>query len=330
MTGPGSDAPLSRRELREQRERALQQEVPEQRQELPYFFDVPGLEATAPATPPAVEPVTDVFPPLGHDEPDPATELFFPGGDEEPAAAPKPRRRASVAGVLGELLLTAGVIVLLFVVWQMWVGDLILGAAENVKAGEQSQQWQEELPPPLPESTINQNGEVVFEPVVAARPKGTADFATIIIPRFGDDYQRRVAGGTTRAGTLDKERFGLYDQAAMPGEVGNFALAAHRTTFGGPLRHIDSLRLGDAIIIEMKEGWYLYRFRSLEYVRPDRVQVLLDVPQLPGVKTGERFITLTSCSPLHSLEERIIAYGLFESFQPRAEGPPAWLTEREA
>ena len=51
------------------------------------------------------------------------------------------------------------------------------------------------------------------------------------------------------------------------------------------------------------------------------------VPQLPGVETGESYITLTACSPLYSLAERIVAYGVFDNFQPRAEGPPPALTD---
>jgi len=43
---------------------------------------------------------------------------------------------------------------------------------------------------------------------------------------------------------------------------------------------------------------------------------------MPGAETGERYLTLTACSPLYSLAERIIAYAVYEGFQPRAEGAP--------
>ncbi len=240
------------------------------------------------------------------------------------------RLRATVASVSGELLVTAGVIAMLFVAWQMWIGDVIMGAEENRRGAQQSQQWDSQDPPEAPSPIVTEDGEVIFEPVIAARPQGTEEFGNVIIPRFGDDYVRGLAGGTSRAGTLDLRRYGLYAQSVMPGDVGNFAIAAHRTTYGAALRDIDKLQLGDAIIIEMREGWYLYRFRSMEYVVPSRVQVLLEVPQMPGVQTGERYLTMTSCSPLYSLAERIIAYGVFESFQPRALGAPAWLTEQSA
>lgn len=251
-------------------------------------------------------------------------------GPDAPAAAAPPRRRAGVVSVLGELLLTAGAVVLLFVVWQMWVGDVIMQEEGNRDSERIAAEWQTLPPPPPPEAIVEDDGTVVFEPVIAARPVGTADFGVMYVPRFGADYKAPLAGGTTRAGTLDRNRVGLYADAAMPGEVGNFSIAAHRRTYGGYFRHIDSLQLGDAIIIELQEGWYLYRFRSMEYVTPDRVQVLLEVPQVPGAQTGERYITLTTCSPLYSLAERLIGYGVFESFQPRAEGPPVWFQERNS
>src|SRR5690606_34666344 len=134
-----------------------------------------------------------------------------------------------------------------------------------------------------------------------------------------------IAGGTSRAVTLDHGWIGVYDEAAMPGQVGNFSVAGHRTTWGFPLNRIDKLRLDDAIVVETPEGWYTYRFRTLEYVKPTEVDVLLDVPQVPGAETGERYLTLTACSPLYSLAERIIAYAVFEGFQPRTEGAPTSL-----
>ena len=51
--------------------------------------------------------------------------------------------------------------------------------------------------------------------------------------------------------------------------------------------------------------------------------MLLPVPQAHTLEANDRYITLTSCSPRFSLAERIVAYGVFEGFQPRAAGAPA-------
>lgn len=239
------------------------------------------------------------------------------------------RQRVSVIGVVGEIFFTAGVVVVLYVVWQMWIGDLIYGAQASAEGRSVSEEWQrqyEQEPAteaPVPDFAAE---PAAVDPPLLDRPADAQPFALMRIPRFGPDYFFDIAGGTTRARTLDQTRIGHYTEAAMPGQVGNFALAGHRTTFGGPFGRIAELRLGDAIIVEAPGGWYTYRFRTLEYVEPSEVDVLLDVPQKPAVPAGDRYITLTSCSPKGSLSERIIAYGLFESYTPRSAGPPAALT----
>ena len=80
-------------------------------------------------------------------------------------------------------------------------------------------------------------------------------------------------------------------------------------------------------MIETPDGWYTYRFRTLEYVKPDAVEVLAPVPQETGVSADGQYLTMTSCSPMYSRAERIIAYSVFEAFTPRAAGAPLALTQ---
>ncbi|MFX7849337.1 sortase, partial [Acinetobacter baumannii] len=90
---------------------------------------------------------------------------------------------------------------------------------------------------------------------------------------------------------------GHYPDTAMPGQQGNFAIAGHRGSHGAPFADLPSLRVGDAVVVETPDGWYTYRFRTLEYVRPDGVGVLLPVPQQPEVQATDKLITMTTCSP---------------------------------
>jgi sortase A len=242
----------------------------------------------------------------------------------------RPRRRVSVFGVIGELLITAGVLTLLYVGWQLWIGDLIYGAQRSAAGQELSQEWEREYTAPSPGASPTETGSeepVVVEPVILPEPADGQTFAVMRIPRFGSDYAWEMAGGVSRERTLDPIGIGHYPGTPMPGEVGNFAVAAHRTTWGAPFNRIAELRVNDAIVVETVDGWYTYRFRTLEYVTPSEVDVLLPVPQVPDAPAGSRYITLTSCSPMYAMTERIVAYGLFESFTPRASGPPAALTE---
>ncbi|MDQ4214777.1 class E sortase [Microbacterium capsulatum] len=249
----------------------------------------------------------------------------------------RPRRGASFTGVLGELLLTAGVVVLLYVVWQMWIGDAIMSAEENGSGHAISQAWAKQpapSPPPIEDGTGVPGVPAQYTPPVMAQPaNGVPWGAQMRVPRFGRDYNVTIAGGVSRPDTLDHGWIGVYPESGLPGQPGNFSMAAHRTTWGKPFNQLDKLRLNDAIVIETSQGWYTYRFRTLEYVAPDSVDVLDPVPQDPALSSaeaargqaGEKYITLTACSPLYSLAERIIAYGVFESFQPRALGAPASL-----
>ncbi len=243
----------------------------------------------------------------------------------------------TVVGVIGELLITAGVIALLYVGWQMWFGDVIYSAQHNAAGKQLAQQWETVDPRPATSASASPAASATSAPAVAitdpaqipimAAPHDGEQFAVLRVPRFGTDYNMPIAGGTSRERTLDPIGIGHYDGTQMPGEIGNFALAAHRLTHGGAFNYLDKLQLGDAIVVETPEGWYTYRFRSLEYVRPTEVAVLDPVPQEPGVPAGNAYITLTSCHPRWTMDERIVAYGVFDSFTPRTAGPPASLTK---
>jgi len=231
--------------------------------------------------------------------------------------------------VIGELLITAGVVALLYVSWQMWIGDIIIGSERSAEARELSEEWQQQYEAtPLPAPTASATGEpAAVEPIVLPEAADAEIFGNMYVPRWGADYVQKIAGGTTRARTLDPIGIGHYAGTPMPGAEGNVALAAHRTTFGKPFNQIADLHVGDAIVIETADGWYTYRFRTLEYVQPDQVEVILPVPQQEGVAANGRYLTMTSCSPMYSLAERIVGYSVFESFTPRSAGAPASLTE---
>lgn len=219
--------------------------------------------------------------------------------------------------IIGELLLTAGVIVALFVGWTMWFNDLVVESRHEQAAADLSQSWSDE--------TAVADDEPAGEPPVGVAPAENSQFGVLHVPRFGSDYARPIAEGTSLKPVLDQIGIGHYVGTQMPGEPGNFALAAHRVTFGKPFNLIADLQAGDAIIVETADGWYTYRFTSSEIVRPQEVEVVLPVPRDPGAVPVSSIITLTSCHPMWSARERFVAYGVFESWQPISDGPPASL-----
>ena len=259
-------------------------------------------------------------------EPDnaPATEPRSPTEWLRPRGArarkkQRPRRKLSVVGVLGELLITAGVLVLLFLGWQQWLGDIIVGHQLYGQSVHQSQEW---IKAAGPTKAPADPTDAAAPPVITASLSSGKVFGYLYIPRFGSDYARPIAQGTSLS-VLNRGNLGHYTTTQMPGAIGNFMIASHRKAYGGDLEHINELRVGDHIFVATADGWYQYSFRNLQFVKPTDVAVLDPVPDQPGLQAGDRIITLQSCNPFFSTAERILAYGTFDTFYPIAGGPPA-------
>jgi sortase A len=235
----------------------------------------------------------------------------------------KPRRRVSVVGVLGEILITAGVFVLLFLGWQVWLNDIIEGAAQDHQAQQLSQSWKSSAAPtPAPSSTAGSAVPNPGTPVVATAPGNAQKFGILYVPRFGATWERPIAQGVGVSDVLDAIGVGHYPGTAMPGQVGNFAIAAHRHAYGGGFENLHTLHVGDHVYIGTKDGWYEYTFRDIQYVKPTQVNVLQPVPMEPGVAPVDRILTMTTCNPFFSTAERMIAYATFDTWYPYAQGPP--------
>ncbi len=224
--------------------------------------------------------------------------------------------RAAVRGV-GELLITLGLLLLLFVAWQLWWTDVVADAQQEQIATDLRDGWSEnrgEVAPSEPQG----------DPPPVAEPDGGEAFAIVHVPRFGEGYQARpVVEGTSL--DLLENGVGHYDDTALPGAVGNFAIAGHRVTYGKPFNLIAELDEGDAVVVETADTWFTYRVRSSTIVTPDRVDVVAPVPEQPGVAPTERLMTLTACHPMFSARERYVVYAVLESWQPAANGPPSSL-----
>ena len=211
----------------------------------------------------------------------------------------------SLLGLLGELLITVGAFLLLFVGWQLWWTDVTSDAdARAVVTQLQAD----------PNAWV-QPGKLQL---------GDA-FAIVRIPRFGADFARPLYEGTTRE--VLQRGIGHYLGTQLPGEVGNFAIAGHRTTYGKPFNQIATLKTGDVVLVETKDTYFVYRVNGGEIVPPTQTSVLLPVPDQPGVRPTAARLTMTSCHPEFSARERIIAYAGLDASYPRSQGVPAAVLE---
>lgn len=234
----------------------------------------------------------------------------------------------TATGVLGELLITTGVLLLLFVVWQLWWTDVQADAAQREVTGQLQQEWGagEETPVQLPDDAAPAGDA---PPPEEPAPVAGDPFAVVYIPRFGEGWQPRPVYEGTGLDVLEKG-VGHYPGTALPGAVGNLSLAGHRVTYGKPFNQIEELLVGDAVVVETAQAWYTYRVTSTRIVTPDQVEVIAPVPGDPTAVPTERMLTLTTCHPMYSARQRYIVHAVLDEWQPRSEGEPTALDELSA
>ncbi len=245
-----------------------------------------------------------------------------------PTAPPaRPGRRAGRAlaaatSVLGELLLTAGALLLLFVAWQLWWTDVVADREQAVVTTALQEGWAAAPATTVP-PTADPAPASAPPPALAAPADGEA-FAVVHVPRFGAGWQPRPVVEGTSADDLEAG-VGHYPGTALPGEVGNAAFAGHRNTYGRPFHGIAELEPGDPVVVETAEGWFVYRATTAEVVRPRDVDVVAPVPGDPAAVPTERLLTLTACHPVGSARERYVQHAALDRFVPRAAGVPPEL-----
>lgn len=242
-------------------------------------------------------------------------------------------RRGRVLGVLGEVLVTLGVLLGLFVVWQLWWTDVVAGRAQA--------QIVEDLgwgSGPAVASTAGATPDVPATPSptpvehrtaapVVAEPAHAVTFAVMYVPRWGDTAMP-ISQGTSKHDILDAKGIGHYEGTAMPGGVGNFAVAGHRTTYGKPFNRIAELQVADPVVVRTEDTWYVYRVTSWQVVEPWQTDVIAPVPGSPGTAPTVATMTMTTCHPMYSARERYVVHAELDYWTPVSDGTPTELHGR--
>jgi sortase A len=215
----------------------------------------------------------------------------------------KPARTISATQVIGELFLTAGVILMLFVGYKALFQDNVVGTQQSEVAKTYTERNEF-----IPLNKVNKQADI---------------FGRMYVPRFGETWTRLVAEGTRWHPVLNEIGIGHYVTTAMPGEVGNFAVAGHRGGFGGAFKDMHRLKDGDRVYLETNKTWFTYKFLETEVVLPTELGVIAPVPEkLDGAKVGGKYLTMTSCTPIYVNTERIISWFELEKTQSTSKGMP--------
>jgi LPXTG-site transpeptidase (sortase) family protein len=226
------------------------------------------------------------------------------GQDAERETAPerpRPPRRgwllASV-GVFGELLITTGLILGLFVAYSLWWTNVMADRAAHRQGDKVRDHW------------------------AAQQDKGPGALDTkdgigfLHVPALGKG-EVLVEKGTSTS-VLNDGVAGYYTdpvKSALPttGKKGNFTLAAHRDGHGAKFHNIDKIHKGDPIVFESKDNWYVYKvYATLPETSKFNVNVIDQVPKESGVKKPGHYITLTTCTPVYTSRYRYVVWGELE------------------
>ncbi|MGH9243978.1 MAG: class E sortase [Acidimicrobiales bacterium] len=229
-------------------------------------------------------------------------------------------RFARVIGAIGRVLVTAGVLILLFVAYQLWGTNVQTSRAQDELSAELEDRLAEAerstttARPTTTTAATEGSGTTrpTLPPVTAppAPPPAVGEaVGRIEIPAIGLDA---VFVEGVRVGDLKKGP-GHYPGMPLPGQAGNVGVAGHRTTYGAPFNRIDELVAGDEITVTTTQGDFSYEVREQLIVGPRQNEVLFQTP--------DNRLTLTSCHPEFSARQRIIVVAGLQG-EPVPTPPP--------
>lgn len=204
--------------------------------------------------------------------------------------------RRVVSGI-GRTLIVAGILLLIFVGYQLWGTGIYTGRAQDRLEREFSTTIATAVPQSLPPATAGPpTGSTTPTTVAAPAPPSGDAVAHLVIPRIDlDTYVvQGVDAGELRLGP------GHYPDTPLPGQQGNSGIAGHRTTYLHPFGALDDLETGDQIQVTTVQGAFTYTVYEKYVVTPDRSDVLLPDPNRPAI------LTLTTCHPRFSAAQRLI------------------------
>jgi sortase A len=215
--------------------------------------------------------------------------------------------------IAGTALVVAGVLMLVWVVvvwrWQ----DPFTAAYTHWKQHQLASSYDHRFvaykPSPTPRTTISPAlaTEVLGQEARRYRRsshRGQA-IGRIRVPRLG--LNMVFVNGTDTA-SLEKGP-GRDLRTYMPGEGQLIYIAGHRTTYLAPFAHIDSMKPGDLIILEVPYGTFRYKVYRHMIVPADDLAALRS--------HGREVVALQACHPRFFASHRYIVYGRLTQVAPR-------------
>jgi sortase A len=234
-----------------------------------------------------------------------------------------------VIGALGRVFITVGVLILLFVAYQLWGTGLYTAREQDalerqfnaalVGVDHETSSTTRGSTTTVPSAPPSSTTTSTTEPAPPPPPEGDA-VARLRIPKIGVDSF--VVNGVSRDDL--RKGPGHYPDTPLPGQEGNSAIAGHRTTYGAPFGDLDQLAEGDLIQVRTLQGSFKYRVKEQLVVDPTDLAVIDPSPVDPD-NPSEGFratLTLTTCNPKYSAAQRLVIQADLDPGQVALPAPP--------
>lgn len=219
--------------------------------------------------------------------------------------ANKPGWFNRVLGFIGRSFITIGLLILAFVAYQLWGTGIKQAQSQKKLAAEFSRVTSTTVPrqPAQYDRAVLNEGDVI---------------GRINMPTLGVDSWIVVG---SKLKYLEKGP-GVFPNSAMPGHLGNFAVAGHRTSYGAPFGDIDRLAKGDEFTVTSQEGSFTYTVTGSEIVDPTEVSVLKTADPTRAVAT------LITCHPKWTSSQRLVVHAELTSQQTPITTPAVVVVSR--
>ena len=192
-------------------------------------------------------------------------------------------------GVVGKLMITVGLLMLGFVAYQLWGTGIKTQQAQRDLAKEYEQ---------LTATTVPTASTTPPEPALPNELNRGDVVGRIVMPDIG--VNKWIVAGATM--DMLERGPGLFANTALPGQLGNSAIAGHRTSYGAPFSSIDQLDPGDDITVVTPRGSFTYAVTETKIVPATAVEVL------DTIDPEKATLTLVSCHPKWTSRERIVVF----------------------
>ena len=212
-------------------------------------------------------------------------------------------------------MIATGVLVLLFVAYQLWGTGLAEARYQRNLTADFERALAQPTTTTAPTTTTSApEGSATTVPSTLPSgpppaPEGDA-VAILRIPRLG--VEKAVVQGVSLSAL--KRGPGHYPDTPLPGQAGNAAVAGHRTTYGAPFSRLDELEPGDPILVTTLQGRFRYEVSRSLVVRPSETSVLSP--------TDDNRLTLTTCEPKFSASRRLVVIALLAGEAVELPPPP--------